>query len=71
MLRNHFRRFQFSLANTFWFTIGTLMQQGCDVAPISLSTRLRPWTDVKKLILGQKFSRQLHNSILRPDDEDS
>jgi len=31
---------QFSLANSFWFTIGSLMQQGSDVAPISLSTRL-------------------------------
>ncbi len=30
---------QFSLANSFWFTIGSLMQQGSDVAPISLSTR--------------------------------
>ena len=25
---------------SFWFTIGSLMQQGSDVAPISLSTRL-------------------------------
>lgn len=31
---------QFSLSNSFWFTIGSLMQQGSDVAPISLSTRL-------------------------------
>ena len=31
---------QFTLANSFWFTIGSLMQQGSDVAPISLSTRL-------------------------------
>ena len=31
---------QFSLANSFWFTIGSLMQQGSDVAPIALSTRL-------------------------------
>ena len=30
---------QFSFANSFWFTIGSLMQQGSDVAPISLSTR--------------------------------
>ena len=31
---------QFSMANSFWFTIGSLMQQGSDVAPIALSTRL-------------------------------
>ena len=31
---------QFSLSNSFWFTIGSLMQQGSDVAPISISTRL-------------------------------
>ena len=31
---------QFNLQNSFWFTIGSLMQQGSDVAPISLSTRL-------------------------------
>ncbi len=30
---------QFSLANSFWFTIGSLMQQGSDVAPTALSTR--------------------------------
>ena len=30
----------FSLANSFWFTIGSLMQQGSDVAPMALSTRL-------------------------------
>ena len=30
---------QFSLANSFWFTIGSLMQQGSDVAPIAISTR--------------------------------
>ena len=30
---------QFSMANSFWFTIGSLMQQGSDVAPIALSTR--------------------------------
>ena len=29
----------FSLANSFWFTIGSLMQQGSDVAPMALSTR--------------------------------
>ncbi|XP_059097644.1 glutamate receptor ionotropic, kainate 2-like isoform X2 [Tigriopus californicus] len=31
---------QFSMANSFWFTIGTFLQQGCDVAPIAISTRL-------------------------------
>jgi len=30
---------QFSIVNSFWFTIGAFMQQGSDVAPISLSTR--------------------------------
>ncbi len=30
---------QFSLANSFWFTIGSLMQQGSDVAPMAISTR--------------------------------
>ncbi|XP_023158824.1 glutamate receptor ionotropic, kainate 2 isoform X1 [Ceratitis capitata] len=31
---------QFSLANSFWFTIGTLMQQGSDINPKSISTRI-------------------------------
>ncbi|XP_050339209.1 glutamate receptor ionotropic, kainate 2-like isoform X2 [Bactrocera neohumeralis] len=31
---------QFTLANSFWFTIGTLMQQGSDINPKSLSTRI-------------------------------
>ncbi|XP_076672007.1 glutamate receptor ionotropic, kainate 2 isoform X3 [Andrena cerasifolii] len=31
---------QFSLANSFWFTIGTLMQQGSDLNPKATSTRL-------------------------------
>ncbi|KAL1131752.1 hypothetical protein AAG570_011365, partial [Ranatra chinensis] len=31
---------QFSLANSLWFTMGSLMQQGSDVAPISVSTRM-------------------------------
>ncbi|XP_025421717.1 glutamate receptor ionotropic, kainate 3-like isoform X3 [Sipha flava] len=31
---------QFSLSNAFWFTIGSLMQQGSDIAPIAVSTRL-------------------------------
>lgn len=29
----------FSLPNSFWFTIGSLMQQGSDLAPKSMSTR--------------------------------
>lgn len=33
-------RNQFSAANSFWFTIAALMQQGSDLAPRSLSTRL-------------------------------
>ncbi|KAL8590665.1 Glutamate receptor ionotropic, kainate 1 [Nucella lapillus] len=30
----------FGLANSFWFTVGTLMQQGSDVNPRAVSTRL-------------------------------
>ncbi|UYV80344.1 hypothetical protein LAZ67_18002558 [Cordylochernes scorpioides] len=33
-------RNQFSLANSLWFTMGSLMQQGCDISPRALSTRL-------------------------------
>ncbi|KRX57109.1 Glutamate receptor ionotropic, kainate 3 [Trichinella sp. T9] len=31
---------QFSLGNSFWFTIGSLMQQGCDIAPRAVGTRM-------------------------------
>ncbi|KAK3909445.1 Glutamate receptor ionotropic, kainate 2 [Frankliniella fusca] len=31
---------QFSMRNAFWFTIGSIMQQGSEIAPIGLSTRL-------------------------------
>ena len=31
---------QFSLANSFWFTIVTLMHQGCDLNPKAISTRI-------------------------------
>ncbi|KAF5280992.1 hypothetical protein FQA39_LY05197 [Lamprigera yunnana] len=31
---------QFSFANSFWFTIGTLMQQGSDLNPKATSTRI-------------------------------
>ncbi|KAK9498543.1 hypothetical protein O3M35_003152 [Rhynocoris fuscipes] len=31
---------QFSLANSLWFTIGSLMQQGSELAPVSVSTRM-------------------------------
>ncbi|XP_076358817.1 glutamate receptor ionotropic, kainate 2-like [Tachypleus tridentatus] len=31
---------QFTLPNSFWFTIGSLMQQGTEVAPKALSTRI-------------------------------
>lgn len=31
---------EFSMKNTLWFTIGCLMQQGCDVMPRALSTRV-------------------------------
>jgi len=30
----------FTMKNTLWFTIGCLMQQGCDIMPGALSTRL-------------------------------
>lgn len=30
----------FSMKNTLWFTIGCLMQQGCDIMPGALSTRV-------------------------------
>nr|CAD7395568.1 unnamed protein product [Timema cristinae] len=31
---------QFSLNNSMWFTIGSLMQQGSEIAPIAVSTRM-------------------------------
>ncbi|XP_037083604.1 glutamate receptor ionotropic, kainate 2-like isoform X3 [Pollicipes pollicipes] len=31
---------QFSISNSFWFTIGTLMQQGSDLNPKAISTRI-------------------------------
>ncbi|XP_065225873.1 glutamate receptor ionotropic, kainate 2-like [Planococcus citri] len=31
---------QFTLSNSFWFTIGALMQQGSEIAPVSVSTRM-------------------------------
>jgi ionotropic kainate glutamate receptor 2 len=31
---------QFSLADSFWFTVVTLMKQGCDLNPRSISTRI-------------------------------
>ncbi|XP_068993638.1 glutamate receptor ionotropic, kainate 2-like isoform X2 [Neodiprion pinetum] len=31
---------QFSLKNAFWFTIGAIMQQGSEIAPIGMSTRM-------------------------------
>ncbi|XP_030379400.1 glutamate receptor ionotropic, kainate 2 [Scaptodrosophila lebanonensis] len=31
---------QFSISNSFWFTIGTLMQQGSDIHPKAISTRI-------------------------------
>nr|CAD7431086.1 unnamed protein product [Timema monikensis] len=31
---------QFSLKNSLWFTIGSLMQQGSEIAPIAVSTRM-------------------------------
>ncbi|XP_033607883.1 glutamate receptor ionotropic, kainate 1 isoform X10 [Cryptotermes secundus] len=37
---NHLVENQFSLANSFWFTIGTLMQQGSDLNPKATSTRI-------------------------------
>ncbi|GFO27215.1 ionotropic glutamate receptor [Plakobranchus ocellatus] len=31
---------QFTVMNSLWFTIGSLMQQGCEIAPRALSTRM-------------------------------
>ncbi|KAG5447043.1 Glutamate receptor ionotropic, kainate 3 [Clonorchis sinensis] len=31
---------QFTLCNSFWFTVGSLMQQGCDISPRATSTRI-------------------------------
>lgn len=31
---------RFTVSNTLWFSIGTLMQQGSDVSPSAISTRL-------------------------------
>ncbi|XP_066583373.1 glutamate receptor ionotropic, kainate 2-like [Prorops nasuta] len=31
---------QFTLRNSFWFTIGSIMQQGSEIAPIGISTRM-------------------------------
>ncbi|XP_050301840.1 glutamate receptor ionotropic, kainate 2-like isoform X14 [Anthonomus grandis grandis] len=39
-LENEQLKNQFSLANSFWFTIGTLMQQGSDLNPKATSTRI-------------------------------
>lgn len=39
-LENDLIENQFSLANSFWFTIGTLMQQGSDLNPKATSTRI-------------------------------
>ncbi|XP_039277725.1 glutamate receptor ionotropic, kainate 2 isoform X10 [Nilaparvata lugens] len=39
-LENDLVENQFSLANSFWFTIGTLMQQGSDLNPKATSTRI-------------------------------
>ncbi|KAL3313698.1 hypothetical protein Ciccas_007699 [Cichlidogyrus casuarinus] len=34
-IENHF-----TLLNSFWFTVGSLMQQGCDISPRATSTRI-------------------------------
>ncbi|KAJ8971995.1 hypothetical protein NQ317_014737 [Molorchus minor] len=39
-IENDLVKNQFSLANSFWFTIGTLMQQGSDLNPKATSTRI-------------------------------
>ncbi|KAK7479657.1 hypothetical protein BaRGS_00029123 [Batillaria attramentaria] len=31
---------QFTILNSLWFTIGSLMQQGCEIAPRAISTRM-------------------------------
>ncbi|XP_044732050.1 glutamate receptor ionotropic, kainate 2-like isoform X2 [Chrysoperla carnea] len=35
---------QFSLTNSFWFTIGSILQQGSEIAPVSTSTRVAAGT---------------------------
>ncbi|CAH0390023.1 unnamed protein product [Bemisia tabaci] len=37
---NHPTASQFTISNSFWFTIGTLMQQGSDLNPKATSTRI-------------------------------
>ncbi|CAH0547299.1 unnamed protein product [Brassicogethes aeneus] len=39
-VENELVKNQFSMANSFWFTIGTLMQQGSDLNPKATSTRI-------------------------------
>ncbi|XP_049819223.1 glutamate receptor ionotropic, kainate 2 isoform X4 [Aethina tumida] len=39
-IENEVVKNQFSMANSFWFTIGTLMQQGSDLNPKATSTRI-------------------------------
>lgn len=39
-LENDVKENQFSVSNSFWFTIGTLMQQGSDLNPKAASTRI-------------------------------
>lgn len=31
---------EFSISNSFWFTLGAFMQQGCDISPRSISGRI-------------------------------
>lgn len=31
---------EFSISNSFWFTLGAFMQQGCDISPRSVSGRI-------------------------------
>lgn len=31
---------EFSISNSFWFTLGAFMQQGCDLSPRSISGRI-------------------------------
>lgn len=31
---------EFSISNSFWFTLGAFMQQGCDLSPRSVSGRI-------------------------------
>lgn len=53
---------QFSLANSFWFTIGTLMQQGSDLNPkvprIYTNVCIRFYERVSRSLLSKLFNEK-------------